>query len=987
MNDYLNVDEVETALTLATDPAYQSFTELITLPNITWEARICHAVKLGRPSGAAKPAVFFLGGVHAREWGSADILINFVNQLQTAYQTSTGLTFGAQSYTPAQVQDIIDTLDIIVFPQANPDGRHYSMTGGSPLAAAWRKNLRTAAPNSIMCTGVDINRNFDFLWDFATHFAAGSGVATSSNPCDPELYCGPAAFSEPETQNCKWIFDTYPAINAFVDLHSFGQTILYSWGDDESQAAPATMNFQNAMYDGLRGIPGDAYREYLPLTDRRKAFGLAVTLRTAIQAVRGTTYLVQSGFDLYHAPTSGASDDYAYSRHFVDPNLRNIIAFTIEWGTQFIPLYSDMMNIIPEITSGLVAFCLDLCNEENAMAWQNRGNSATNPSTDFVGTTDNEPLVIRSNGSEAIRVTPAGNVGIGIPAPARKLHVGGDAMISAGAIIAGVAVGTDAPAVNYQYEYETVGVATPAFNLRLQSPNSIVCHTGAPTPLPRLTIDGAGNVGIGTTQPGTKLEIKDGDLLFRAAAEDPGDIIFQSAAGAQKARIWSQPVAGAGLYLSSGDNNPDITISAAGNVGIGTNIPLFRLHAAAPGGFAPEDANGVAQAGNVPVVAQSDSTAIGILNANGRPAFALNIEGNQGASNARGFPTLYDRYDGTWHPSLSLKNGNVGIGLNNPVGKCEIIATGPNQIALGGRSAGNAWGIAGVATGTEAAVHGLAEGPGAGVWGHAMQNTGTSFGVLGTFGVPGHPPYQAPGGFGVGVVGYANTTGVGAAGVSDGVGSPANGVEGIIKAGQGAGIVGQGSGASTVAVYGDNAGMGGQAGRFIGDVQIQGSLTVSGKSFRIDHPLDPEHKYLTHSSVESPEMLTVYNGVVVTGDDGLAAVTLPGYFQALNRDFTYQLTVVGEFAQAIIAREIEDNSFTIRTDRAQAKVSWQVTGVRHDRYAEANPIAVEEEKADADRGRYLHPELYELPDVGREAVKPIGHIESVFGGSITDAHQ
>jgi carboxypeptidase T len=963
---FLNVDEVETALSLAA-ATYPSFTQLITLPsiNMTWEGRICHAVKLGRPSGYEKPTVFFLGGVHAREWGSADILINFVNELQMAYQGATGLAFGAQAFTAAQIQDIINTLDIIVFPQANPDGRHFSMTAISSADRDWRKNRRTAAPNSIMCPGVDINRNFDFLWDFARHFDSGSGVHTSSDPCDLEVYCGPAAFSEPETRNCKWIFDTYPAIMAFIDLHSFGQTILYSWGDDESQPADAMMNFRNAAYDGLRGIPGDAYSEYLSLADRAKAFGLAVTLRTAIQAVRGTTYLVQSGFDLYHAPTSGVSDDYAYSRHFVDSSQRNIMAFTIEWGTQFIFSYADMMPIIPEITSGLVAFCLDLCNEENAVAWQNRGNSGTNPSTDFVGTTDNEPLVIRSNGSEAMRVTSAGNVGIGTPAPTRKLHVGGDAMISGGAMISGVTIGADAPAVNYQYEYETVGVANPGYNLRLQSPNSIVCHTGTPTPLPRLTIDGAGNVGIGTTQPGTKLEIKDGDLLFRAAAEDPGDIIFQSAAGAQKARIWSQPVAGAGLYLSSGDNNPDITISAAGNVGIGTTQPgtkleikdgdlLFRAAAEDPGDIIFQNAAGAQKA-----------------RIWSQPVAGAGLYLSSGDNN----------------PDITISAaGNVGIGTSDPVdAKCEIISSGPDQTALGARSSGNGIGVGVGASGSGSAVLGNALGHGAGVQGLAVDTTTTSIGVIGYIGGSITPPALLQQTGGAGVIGYS-PTGTGVGGVSAGQGPTGNGVEGLCVGPGHAGVWGMASAGAT-GVYGENQAAGGQAARFLGDVAVSGSLTVSGKAFRIDHPLDPENKYLTHSSVESPEMLTVYNGVAVTGDDGLAAVKLPDYFQALNRDFTYQLTVMGEFAQAIIAREIEDNSFTIRTDHPQAKVSWQVTGVRHDRYAEANRIAVEEEKADADRGRYLHPELYELTGAGREAVKPIGHIEAMLTVTNLEAHR
>jgi hypothetical protein len=143
-----------------------------------------------------------------------------------------------------------------------------------------------------------------------------------------------------------------------------------------------------------------------------------------------------------------------------------------------------------------------------------------------------------------------------------------------------------------------------------------------------------------------------------------------------------------------------------------------------------------------------------------------------------------------------------------------------------------------------------------------------------------------------------------------------------------------------------------------GNVHITGNLSKGGGSFKIDHPLDPANKFLYHSFVESPDMMNVYNGNVITDQDGLATVVLPEYFEALNRDFRYQLTVIGQFAQAIVAEEISRNRFTIRTDKPGVKVSWQVTGIRHDAYADAHRIQVEEEKSPQEQGRYLHPELF-----------------------------
>jgi hypothetical protein len=143
-----------------------------------------------------------------------------------------------------------------------------------------------------------------------------------------------------------------------------------------------------------------------------------------------------------------------------------------------------------------------------------------------------------------------------------------------------------------------------------------------------------------------------------------------------------------------------------------------------------------------------------------------------------------------------------------------------------------------------------------------------------------------------------------------------------------------------------------------GDVNVTGNLSKGGGSFKIDHPLDPANKYLYHSFVESPDMMDVYNGNVTTDQHGLATITLPEYFQALNRDFRYQLTVIGQFAQAIVASEISGNHFTIKTNKRGVRVSWQVTGIRQDAFANAHRIPVEVEKPVQEQCHYLHPELF-----------------------------
>ena len=129
----------------------------------------------------------------------------------------------------------------------------------------------------------------------------------------------------------------------------------------------------------------------------------------------------------------------------------------------------------------------------------------------------------------------------------------------------------------------------------------------------------------------------------------------------------------------------------------------------------------------------------------------------------------------------------------------------------------------------------------------------------------------------------------------------------------------------------------------------------------------------------SPDMMNVYNGNVVTDKNGKATVVLPEYFEALNSDFRYQLTVIGRFAQAIVASEISHIQFSIRTDKPKVKVSWQVTGIRQDAYANAHRIQVEEDKPQQEQGRYLPPELFgALPEqaVGYQAPPTPTHAET-----------
>jgi len=354
---YLTTEEVEAAIELG-ERNHGAYFQRIPLPNLTWEKRRSHAVRIGKGNGKRRPAVCFTGGVHGREWGSSDILVYFAMRVLRAYRDRSAIRLGSKLFTAAQIRDIVDNLDVVLFPLVNPDGRKFSMEH-SPM---WRKNRRPAPRGrSARCIGVDLNRNFPFLWDFDKRFAPGT-VESTRNPADYETYIGTREASEPETRNVIWLLDRFPNIRFLMDLHSYGETILHSWGSDQNQYEDPRMNFRNQAFDGKRGlIHDDGYREHMPRADEKIAVTMGRSMAAAIERVRGRKYKVAQSVGLY--PTAASTDDYAYSRHLVDPRKGKIIAFTMEWGrsravTPFHPPYPEMRKVMREVTAGLIECCL-----------------------------------------------------------------------------------------------------------------------------------------------------------------------------------------------------------------------------------------------------------------------------------------------------------------------------------------------------------------------------------------------------------------------------------------------------------------------------------------------------------------------------------------------------------------------------------------------------------------------------------------------------
>jgi hypothetical protein len=340
-------------------------------------------------------------------------------------------------------------------------------------------------------------------------------------------------------------------------------------------------------------------------------------------------------------------------------------------------------------------------------------------------------------------------------------------------------------------------------------------------------------------------------------------------------------------------------------------------------------------------------------------------------------------------------SGNVGIATTSPSAKLDVDGTARirgNATVNGGLSAGPITAASSSSGGTGVYANAGSSGGSNGViaigatgvagyttvggsialFGNAGNSTGSN-GVVGygATGVAGNSTITGSyGTYGSGSTGvWGNSTGTGAnVGVYGSGGSGGTGVYGV---GDAWGVLGQSSSASgSGGGFGNSSTgdalftynqSGGYAAFFDGDVDVDGNLSKAGGSFKIDDPIDPANKYLYHSFVESPDMMNIYNGNATTDEQGSAVVQLPEWFETLNRDFRYQLTVIGQFAQAIVASKVSNHQFAIKTDKANVEVSWQVTGIRQDVWANAHRIPVEVSKPESDRGLYLHPELFGAP--------------------------
>lgn len=478
-------------------------------------------------------------------------------------------------------------------------------------------------------------------------------------------------------------------------------------------------------------------------------------------------------------------------------------------------------------------------------------------------------------------------------------------------------------------------------------------------------------------------------MTFQAVIRDASDQLVSNAAIGMQISILQTSATGVAVYIErhtpTTNNNGLATLA----IGTGTVVagsfsaidwsmgPYFLKTETDPNGGTAYTISGTTQFLSVPYALYAEtagSTAVDLVDdADADPTNELqNLSlSGQNLSISGGNTVTLPQSGNTLNQAYDQGGPGAGRIITVDAGEVELVNATANGIGLRASTSNTGVGI--LATSTNAAngfspiqattnatssstsaIVGSTSGGASAVSGQVEATASAAQGIYGS-------NLRTTGGWGVYGIGHSGT--VGETNYQLGFGVYGRNYDAIGPLGNAVGTYGFGY----VGVWGDQTDPNGYSIYSNGDFGAAGT-----KAFAIDHPLDPEHKYLKHYSIESNEVLNVYRGTTAFDANGEATVTLPDYFDAVNANFSYQLTPIGGYAPLFIKEKIENGQFVIAGGTASMEVSWTVYAERNDPYLQQHPQskAVEVEKESWNQGKYLQPDLYGQPD-SKKIVKPL----------------
>ncbi len=464
----------------------------------------------------------------------------------------------------------------------------------------------------------------------------------------------------------------------------------------------------------------------------------------------------------------------------------------------------------------------------------------------------------------------------------------------------------------------------------------------------------AGNVGIGTSNPTSRLSVQNGGLLVYDSASQG---IFLNTDSFGLATAFNEdPVY---QYDFSNDRHTwwtagseHMVLNSLGRVGIGTTSPVERLHVA--GGLRVDGGFTLSTGAASGRVLQSDANGVGTWQTDG---LALPFSGSVASGVA-------------FSINSTSTSDVANLTINNAASAAECVDASSNgsgsviEASMTGTGRAGFFQIANAANGTDA-VFATSSGSGRSITA-TMSGTGTAGSFSNTVGTNANPALS-----------------VSSAGNATGNSGTLDCVNTNTSAGRAAYFENNSTGFYTIRVNNTTEAL---AGQFVGNVSVIGDLSASGvKPFRIDHPDDPANKYLLHYAAESPEVINFYSETVTLDERGEAVVELPHYFAKINTRPRYQLTAVGapmpmlhvalKISEAALSAGAKAEpgevaaicSFRIAGGAPGGEVSWRVEALRNDRWVQQRGAPVEVEKEGLEKGTYQHPELYgQPPEMGMD---------------------